>query len=60
MKLREFIIGLIFVLIAGYFLMQYLLFLKILIISMVASYMTTKYICLRIGGMTGDTLGAVK
>lgn len=58
-KLREFIIGLIFVLIAGYFLMQYLLFLKILIISMAASYMTTKYICLRIGGMTGDTLGAV-
>lgn len=56
---RDFLLGFMFVLIFGYFLTPYVLFLKVLAIFSISSYITTRYISARIGGMTGDTLGAI-
>lgn len=58
-SISEFLLGFAFVLIFGYFLIPYVLFLEVLAISSIFSYIIAKYISMRIGGMTGDTLGAV-
>lgn len=57
--IREFLIAFVISLISGIFIMPFAIFAELLIIVILASFIITKYITLRIGGMTGDTLGAV-
>lgn len=55
---KEISIALIISILIGYIVMPILLFFKILIAIIVLTFLIVKYISSRIGGMTGDTLGA--
>lgn len=57
--MREFLIALVISLVAGFFIMPFSRFAELLTIVLLVSFIITKYISMRIGGMTGDTLGAV-
>lgn len=55
----ELLLGFLFTSIVGFLFVQFTVFLKLLAVSSIIAYTITKYISLRIGGMTGDTLGTV-
>ncbi|MDI3312398.1 MAG: adenosylcobinamide-GDP ribazoletransferase [Thermoanaerobacterium sp.] len=55
----ELILGLLLTLVIGIYFVHFTVLLKLLAVSSVVTYIITKYISMRIGGMTGDTLGAV-
>ena len=57
--LREFVIALLISTIAGYFVMPLKDLALLYVISLSFTYLISKYISKKIGGMTGDTLGAV-
>lgn len=57
--IREFVIALVISIAISYFILPFVVFAKILTISLFVAYVLSKYISMRIGGMTGDTLGAV-
>jgi adenosylcobinamide-GDP ribazoletransferase len=57
--IREFVIAFVISIATSYFILPLAVFVKILTISLFVTYIVSKYISLRIGGMTGDTLGAV-
>jgi len=57
--IREFAIAFVISIATSYFILPLAVFVKILTISLFVTYIVSKYISLRIGGMTGDTLGAV-
>lgn len=55
----ELILSLLFTSFVGMIFVHFTVLLKLLAISSIVTYIITKYISMRIGGMTGDTLGAV-
>ncbi len=55
----ELMLSLLFTSVVGMIFVHLTVFLKLLAVSSVVTYLITKYISMRIGGMTGDTLGAV-
>ncbi|AFK85096.1 MULTISPECIES: adenosylcobinamide-GDP ribazoletransferase [Thermoanaerobacterium] len=55
----ELILSLLFTSFVGMIFVHFTVLLKLLVISSIVTYLITKYISMRIGGMTGDTLGAV-
>jgi len=57
-SIMELILGLLFTSIFGISFAHFAVFLKLLAVSSVVTYIITKYISMRICGMTGDTLGA--
>jgi len=55
----ELILSLLFTSVIGIYFVHFTALLKLLAVSSIVTYIITKYISMRIGGMTGDTLGAV-
>jgi len=57
--IREFLIASIISIFIAYFIISLITFIKILTLTFLIAFLSTKYISYKIGGMTGDTLGAI-